>query len=448
MDSPASIDGPDAARKRRYKDVRIGIDGSEVFRPHGTGVATYSRNLSYSIRALGAGVDILYGIDGPAPKSNVLKEVVIYDRQLDTAAKKSRTIRPVWNLFSPKHRAFEVPLSGSVLARLFEDRMPYFDRALIASNLFWLARLHFKYFGSFLTLDMERPPKIMHWCYPLPVRVRNSINIYTVHDVIPLRLPYATLDNKRYYYRLIMSCCSSGQRICTVSERSRNDIIKICGVPESKISNTYQSASFSKAALAKTDIQVAHELAEIFGLEYKRYFLFFGAIEPKKNIGRLTEAFLTSRARDPLIIIGADAWMAEDELRLLKEYQTRTNAAKPRIRRFGYASASLLVSLIRGAKAVLFPSLYEGFGLPVLEAMTLGVPVLTSTEGAAPEIAGDAALLVDPYDISAITEKINLLDEDSDLRDELAMRGIVRAEYFAPERYQARLDEMYSGYLG
>jgi glycosyltransferase involved in cell wall biosynthesis len=104
----------------------------------------------------------------------------------------------------------------------------------------------------------------------------------------------------------------------------------------------------------------------------------------------------------------------------------------------------MLISLIRGAKGLLFPSLYEGFGLPVLEAMTLSTAVLSSTAGALPEIAGEAALLVDPYDVQAITRGIRSLDTDASLRSELEVRGRTQAAKFSPEAYRARLTEAYS----
>ena len=104
----------------------------------------------------------------------------------------------------------------------------------------------------------------------------------------------------------------------------------------------------------------------------------------------------------------------------------------------------MLVSLIRGAKATLFPSLYEGFGLPVLESMALDTAVLTSTGGSLPEVAGEAALSVDPYDVPAITNGIRALDADEGLRDDLVVRGRAQAAKFSPETYQARLRELYA----
>ena len=146
----------------------------------------------------------------------------------------------------------------------------------------------------------------------------------------------------------------------------------------------------------------------------------------------------------PLILIGGRSWLDEGEVALLNQIKRDGGANADRIRQYDYLSFSTLVSLIRGARAVLFPSLYEGFGLPVLEAMALSTAVLTSTGGALPEVAGDAALLVDPHDVQAIKMGISALDVDEDLRSELERRGPVQAAKFSPASYQARLLQAYS----
>jgi glycosyltransferase involved in cell wall biosynthesis len=107
----------------------------------------------------------------------------------------------------------------------------------------------------------------------------------------------------------------------------------------------------------------------------------------------------------------------------------------------------MLASLIRGARGVLFPSVYEGFGLPALEAMQLGAPVLASTGGSLPEVTGEAALLVDPFDVAAIRRAIEALDADEGLRGELSRRGPVQAERFSPAAYGKRLSELYARVL-
>src|SRR5690606_9101637 len=114
-----------------------------------------------------------------------------------------------------------------------------------------------------------------------------------------------------------------------------------------------------------------------------------------------------------------------------------------RIIQLPYAPFSLLISLIRGARAALFPSLYEGFGLPALEAMTLGTPVICSNTASLPEIAGDAALMIDPYDTAALTDAIRRIDADADLRAELSRRGLAQAERFSPAKYRERLSALY-----
>jgi glycosyltransferase involved in cell wall biosynthesis len=243
----------------------------------------------------------------------------------------------------------------------------------------------------------------------------------------------------------------SADHIVTVSEASKKDIINLFGIPERRITNTYQAVDIPARYRDKPISDVKSDVEGTFGLNYKNYFLFFGAIEPKKNVGRMIEAYLASGVTDPLVIVGKKAWKSEEELRLISDNDhvryllTNGNITERRFRvlQVDYAPFPLLVSLIRGAKAVLFPSLYEGFGLPALEAMSLGTPVLTSNTASMPEVVGNAALQVDPYDTRALVEGIRALDTDADLRGRLAEAGPIQAEQFSPERYQARLADVY-----
>lgn len=191
------------------------------------------------------------------------------------------------------------------------------------------------------------------------------------------------------------------------------------------------------------------EVEGAFGLKYKGYLLFFGAIEPKKNVGRLIEAYLASGIDIPLVIIGSKAWKSDEELRLVSTAAPRSQGAirearaTDRVFHFDYAPVSLLVSAIRGARATIFPSLYEGFGLPVLESMVLGTPVVTSREGATAEIAGAAALLVNPYDPAEIASAMRLVTSDHERTSELAAAGKRRAEMFSASQYASRVSKLY-----
>jgi glycosyltransferase involved in cell wall biosynthesis len=147
------------------------------------------------------------------------------------------------------------------------------------------------------------------------------------------------------------------------------------------------------------------------------------------------------------VLVSGGGWQNEAELSrlgVLSERASDKGAGKRSIQRLDYVTPSNLVDLIRGARGVVFPSLYEGFGLPVLEAMTLGTPVVTSSKGALAEIAGDAAVLVDPYDIDDIARGISLIANDPDLCGELSQRGLKRAEIFSVASYRERLAKLYA----
>ncbi|MNL18943.1 D-inositol 3-phosphate glycosyltransferase [compost metagenome] len=148
--------------------------------------------------------------------------------------------------------------------------------------------------------------------------------------------------------------------------------------------------------------------------------------------------------KTPLILIGKEGWLVESETALLSQIKRDGGTNADRIRQYDYMPFPLLLSLIRGAKATLFPSLYEGFGLPVLESMALSTATLTSTGGSLPEVSGDAALIVDPYDVQAMTQGIRDLDHDDALREDLERRGLDQAAKFTPQAYQQRLTDLYA----
>jgi glycosyltransferase involved in cell wall biosynthesis len=442
------------------KQRRVLIDGFNLGLETGTGVATYARNLSYSIHALGYQTDVLYGERAAPGVHSLLKEIAFFDPYAGTPPRWLTWLRYVAEaVTSPTGVAAKaVPITGRVITTHYKARMPYFDTIWNAPGVFDRATRHFAVnqwlFPSRLKVSPTIRPDIAHWTYPLPIRVPGARNIYTIHDLVPLRLPYTTLDNKRYYFALSRLLARSADHIVTVSETSRRDIINLLGVPPERVTNTYQVVEIPEKYAKKPEDAVKREVEGTFNIQYKEYMLFFGALEPKKNVGRLIEAYLASKTDTPLLIVGKLAWKSEQELRLLNDdaisYLQQTGSLTFRRRKIfhvDYAPFPLLVSLIRGAKAVLFPSLYEGFGLPILEAMKLGTPVLTSTEGSSPEVAGSGALLIDPYDTRALAQAITALDTDAELRASLSVKGQKQAEVFSASAYQARLDSLYERVL-
>lgn len=129
--------------------------------------------------------------------------------------------------------------------------------------------------------------------------MKKAANIYTIHDIVPLRLPYSTLDNKKYFYNMIKHILNKGDHIVTVSDFTRRDVLEFFDVPEDRITNTWQSVSVDGAALSISDDDAARDIGNRYGLNFKEYFLFLGAVEPKKNISRMVEAFAASGTTRP-----------------------------------------------------------------------------------------------------------------------------------------------------
>jgi len=424
---------------------RIIYDGLNLSLEHGTGIATYTRVLAGVARELGYEVGLVSSSPSHPPKNALLSEIAFYDpaNAMRISRRRGAYQRMIDRVRYPagvKPRL--ITLSGAVIGDQFRSRLPTFDRVYLARNLFNNAREYFSWSGRFVNLEFDTPPDVLHCTYQLPLRAKRACNIYTIHDLVPLRLPFTTLDEKRQIYRLLREIATKADHIVTVSEQSRRDIITILGVDENRVTNTYQSVAFSQEYLERSDEIVAEQLRSIFNLRSNGYLLFLGALEPKKNISRLLEAYMLAALDVPLVITGPSGWGVEAESRLLDELQ-KPRGGRRRVYRFQYVSRSMLVTLIRGARAVLFPSLYEGFGLPVLEAMLLGTPVVTSRTSSLPEVAGDAALYVDPYDTDDIARAIKTIAADDALRAELVRRGHAQAELFSVERYRERVAALY-----
>ncbi|MGY5800739.1 glycosyltransferase family 4 protein [Rhizobium hainanense] len=428
-------------------------DGLNLSLKKGTGVATYTRSLMSTAQSLGYQTGVVHGIPGNVPKDPVLREVLLFDdasaRVPGAVAIARRWLRR--RIAAPFGvRPVPIPLSGTVILKSLQSQFGTSDAVYAANDLFQLARYHFKRYGNSLTMKFEIQPDLLHCTYPMPIAAKRALNIYTIHDLVPLRLPYLTEDDKRYHYKMLRSLVRRADHIVTVSETSRADIIKVLGADEARVSNTYQAVHVPERLREKPADVVADEVAGIFHLDWKGYFLFFGAFEPKKNISRLIEAYLAAKTSKPLIIVGAPGWKGAETQQLIDDdrfrfYLRAEDRILPQrqIQRFDFVSYPLLISLIRGARAVLFPSLYEGFGLPVLESMQLGTPVLSSTEGSIPEIAGNAALLVDPYDTEEMRKAIVSLDQDDGLCASFAKSGPRQAARFSTDRYQQKVSALY-----
>jgi glycosyltransferase involved in cell wall biosynthesis len=330
----------------------------------------------------------------------------------------------------------EVSTDGVNLAA-FEPPLPTVDTVLNASRVYERAHLHFTLKERFLEVEAPAGIGFAHWTGPMALKARGVPNVYTLHDLIPLQFPYFVVDRAALSFRLHMAIAREADHIITVSEASKHHILDLLKVPEHRVSVTYQPVP----SLAKLEQSDAARLVEtIYGAEPGNYALFLGAIEPKKNLKRLIEAFLMANPGIPLLLAGPQGWLNKEDLELIET----VSAHQTLVRQLGYLPRRHVTALLQCARFFTFPSIYEGFGLPVIEAMQLGVPVLTSNTSSLPEVAGDAAVLVDPLDVNQLTKAIRALTNDSDLRAEMSRRGPKQAAKFSEEIYRHRLAEAYS----
>ena len=249
--------------------------------------------------------------------------------------------------------------------------------------------------------------------------------VVTVHDLTFQLFPAVHERVKRYYFpAMIKAAVSRARYVLAISESTRNDLHRLLPRSRGKTFVTLLAAR----RLAETG---RHEMTSSDVAD--RYVLFVGTVEPRKNLERLIAAWQSIAASDRgtarLVIVGATGWLVD---RMLSH-----SFAEHAIEFKGFVSDEELARLMRGALAFVYPSLYEGFGLPVLEAMAQGIPVLTSDVGATREVAGDAALLVDPVSTSSIRDGLVRLLSDEALRRELSRRGMERAAAFSWERTAA-----------
>ena len=269
---------------------------------------------------------------------------------------------------------------------------------------------------------------ILHMTYGAPVWSAAPV-VLTVHDICYATNPeWFSPRDLRVLSTVVPRSIRLAAHVITDSDSARREIIDHYRVPEEKISSIPIGAG--AGAMAITLEEARQELA---GLDLKLerpYLLTVGNLQPRKNLVRLVEAFnqLVSGGHDiDLVIVGPRHFRAEDVFQAAQ-------AATGRIHFTGYVSDRQLAACYRCSTAFVLPSLYEGFGLPVLEAMAHGVPVACSNAGALPEVAGDAAVLFDPRSVEAIAAAVSSILSDTILRDRLSQAGKARAAQFSWRR--------------
>lgn len=424
------------------------VNGGVAASKTGTGIAFYARTLTTALRSAGLRIALLFGQrllggrdrDAPARVVQVLGDAPS-ERRVFRLMRFGRIASSA--CLKPKQQAEAnlIDLEG-VDVSAFD--LPPFDQILNADGLNERADIFFRIRQRLTEVKVPSSVVAAHWTHPLPISAKGVPNIYTLHDIIPLQFPRFVIDRGGYAVKLHAAIAQQADLIITVSQASKEQIIKVLGVPEERVYVTYQPAPTLPSIAQREAEQL---VKDNYGARPQGYILFVGAIEPKKNLRRLIEALRLADIQIPLLIAGPLGWLYDDLVGLIdvagrKRMPVASEGTSP-VNYLGYVPRHHLVALMQCARFLAFPSICEGFGLPVLEAMELGVPVLTSTTTSLPEIAGDAAVLVDPLSVEDIARGIRSLAYDEDLAAELVRRGKVQAAKFTVGAYRSRLAEAY-----
>jgi alpha-1,3-rhamnosyl/mannosyltransferase len=276
----------------------------------------------------------------------------------------------------------------------------------------------------------ERAETIYHEPNFVPLPYRGPL-VLTVHDLSCFDHPEThPLERVRLMHKYMPSAVETADHILVVSQATGDALCRWFGVDPARVTTTYLAAD-SRFQPRNADM-LRSDLARL-GLTQSAYVLSVGTLEPRKNLTTLFAAYAglpaNLRRRFPLVVAGMTGWGAEGLMR-----SARALIERGELRFLGYVEDELIPPLYAGAAAFCYPSRYEGFGLPVLEAMASGVPVLTANRTSLPEVVGDAGLMVDPDDVDNMRARLHELLEDRVYAQALGMRGLARAKTFSWER--------------
>ena len=278
--------------------------------------------------------------------------------------------------------------------------------------------------------------------FVLPPHLPRTQTLLTVHDLSFVRVPDAAAPSlKRYLDYVVPRSVKRAAHILADSAATKADLIDLYGLSGSKITVLLSGVDrrFQRSINQLSTIRSKYQVGE------RNYIFTIGTVQPRKNYIRLIQALAQLRHRGydvDLVIAGGRGWL-EDPI-----YMTIIETSmQDHVHMIGFVDEEDLPTLYSGAVCVAFPSLYEGFGFPVLEGMACGTPVITSNVSSLPEVAGDAALMVDPYSIDAIADAIQRMLDDSELRASMIAAGYEQVKFFTWQRAARQLHQIYMDLL-
>jgi glycosyltransferase involved in cell wall biosynthesis len=280
----------------------------------------------------------------------------------------------------------------------------------------------------------RRPPDIFFTpAHVIPLSYFGP-SVATIHDLGYHHFPEAHPWQQLAYLRWSTKHNSRrARRVVADSEATKQDLIKLDGIPADKIDVIYPGVD--PALQPVTDEDVLTAVLRKYAIT-PPYLLFLSTLQPRKNLVRLIQAYTASNLPHQLVLAGKPGWLAQPILDTISNLQSPVSN---KIILTGFIDETDKAALLSGATAVLYPSLYEGFGFPVLEAQACGTAVLTANSSSLPEVAGDTALLVNPLDTVAITQGMQTLVNDETLRQTLVQKGLAILKRFSWEKTAVQL---------
>jgi glycosyltransferase involved in cell wall biosynthesis len=360
--------------------LRIGIDVSRTSREK-TGVGYYISNL----------VGALASID----RDN---EYVLYPY--------------FWHCFPPDYQNISIPNQANF--QLHRD-----TRSLDQIIRAWRSAKPDRVLGP---IDVLHSPNLT------APRLKKAKLVVTIHDLSFLVYPeFHTRENLRFSKQQTAMATKYALKIIAVSHHTKQDLIDYYSIPGERIHVIYQASK--KVYYPERNVDFIQRCLARLHI-YKNFILFVGSLEPRKNVRTLIQAYAEYLKADPdqylLVIAGGRGWLNDDIYALVAELGIERH-----VRFLGYIQESDLRCLYSVAKVFVYPSLYEGFGLPPLEAMACGAPVITSHTSSLPEVVGDAAILIDPYNVEELLHALRTVLLDNDLRLQLRKKSLERAKLFS-----------------
>ncbi len=300
------------------------------------------------------------------------------------------------------------------------------------SNIFWHLNAYFKIRKNKTDIFIATSSFIIPFLLPKKIKT-----LLSVHDLVAIKFPSKHLKKAVLIEKLLLkSVVKKAYKILAVSQNTKNDLIKLVDTIKNKIEIIYCGVSEN----FKTFNDYELKLAKNSNIVPDKYFLAVGTIEPRKNYLNLIYAFKLFLEKHPdfkLIVVGNKGWQYEKVFSEIKRLKLKERVVFP-----DYLPESGLLNLYNLSSALVFPSFYEGFGIPPLEAMKCSCPVIASNSSSIPEVVGNAGIYIDPNKTKDIAKKMTLIIEDKKLREDLIMKGLKNVNRFTWENSAKKLYEI------